>query len=251
MKVTNNKFDVIILSLAVNDETYKTTSNCIDSYINTADELINNIFVIETNSNFDMSYSNKKTKIIKPNKQFNYNEFFNIGLNLCTSEYIIGPNNDLTIEPGCMQTIYNEFETNEKISSISPIDRNWHRHKKMYLPSDNKLYYGYEVSLHMFGCLFACRRSIFRQIGLLDEKFYFFYQDNDYVMSLERCGLLHGVHTGARIKHCSGHSDKFAEDRLKYTPKNMHVQEKLFKEKWLTQEPFKSGGFSKYKIYNF
>jgi GT2 family glycosyltransferase len=251
MQPTNNKFDVIILSLAIDDGTYKTTSNCIDSYINTADELINNIFVIETNSNFNKDYNSKKVKIIKPNKQFNYNEFYNIGLNQCTSEYIIGPNNDLIIEPGCMQVIHKEFEANKEISSISPIDRNWHRHKKMYLPSENKLYYGYEVSLHMFGCLFACRRNVFNQIGLLDEKFYFFYQDNDYAMSLERCGLLHGVHTGAKIKHCSGHSNKFAEDRLKYTSKNMFDQEKLFKEKWFNQEPFKSGGFLKFKTYNF
>ena len=164
------------------------------------------------------------------------------------AEFVIGPNNDLVIQPNCIQTLLKEFQTNSGISSISPIDRNWHRHTKMYLPLDNKLYYGYEVSLHMFGCIFACRRSVFSKIGFLDEKFYFFYQDNDYAMSLERCELLHGVHTGALVKHQSGNSNKNAEDRLKYTPKNMNEQGDLLASKW-SSEPFISGGFRRFKEY--
>lgn len=248
MSGINNKFDIIILSLVVDEESFNTTKACVDSYINTADALINKIFVVETNTNFDADYLQPKVEVIKPGKQFNYNEFYNIALSECRAEFVMGPNNDLVIQPNCIQALLKEFQTNNKISSISPIDRNWHRHTKMYLPSDNKLYYGYEVSLHMFGCIFACRRSVFQQIGFLDEKFYFFYQDNDYAMSLERCGLLHGVHTGALVKHQSGNSNKNAEDRLKYTPKNMNEQGDLLANKW-SSEPFISGGFKKFKEY--
>lgn len=248
MSDINNKFDVIILSLAVDEESFNTTKSCIDSYINTADELINKIFVVETNAEFNLDYNQQKVEVIKPGKCFNYNEFYNIALSKCKAEFVIGPNNDLTIQPNCIQNLLKQFQTNNKISSISPIDRNWHRHTKMYLPLDNKLYYGYEVSLHMFGCIFACRRSVFQQIGFLDEKFYFFYQDNDYAMSLERCNLLHGVYTGAQVKHQSGNSNKNAEDRLKYTPKNMNEQGDLLASKW-SSEPFSSGGFKKFKEY--
>jgi GT2 family glycosyltransferase len=246
MSTLDNKFDVIILSLAVDNDSFNTTKTCIDSYIDTADDIINKVFVIETNINFNSDYKQQKVTVVKPNKPFNYNQFYNIGLNLCESEYVVGPNNDLIIQPNCLQTLLKEFQTNKEISSISPIDREWHRHTKMYLPTENKLYYGYEVSLHMFGCMFACRKSVFDKIGVLDERFYFFYQDNDYVMSLERCGLLHGVHTGAKIKHQSGHSNKYAEERLKYTPKNMNEQGDILANKWFKEEPFKSGGFKKF-----
>lgn len=246
--INKNKFDVIILSLAVDEPTFNTTKSCVDSYIETADDLINKIFVIETNAKFDRSYEQSKVTLIKPNEQFNYNKFFNIALSNCTAEYIIGPNNDLLMQPDCLQTLLKEFQTNKHIDSISPIDREWHRHTKMYLPSENKLYYGYEVSLHMFGCIFSCRREVFNKIGYLDESFYFFYQDNDYAMSLERCGLLHGVHTAARVKHQSGHSNKYAEDRLKYTPKNMNEQGQLLADKW-NNEPYKSGGYKQFKPY--
>ena len=177
MSRPNNKFDVIILSLVKDEHTFNTTKRCIESYVDTADELINNIFVVETNYNFDKDYNQRKVKIIKPNERFNYNKFYNIALAQCESEFIIGPNNDLIIQPNCLQTILTEFQTNSDVSSISPIDRNWHRHTPMYFPSENKLYYGYEVSLHVFGCIFACRRKIFEKIGYLDESFYFFYQD--------------------------------------------------------------------------
>jgi len=241
-------FDVIILSLALDDESFAITKKCVDSYIDTADDLINKIFVVETNTEFNRDYNQPKVEVIKPGKRFNYNEFYNIALSKCKSEFVIGPNNDLVIQPNCLQTLLKEFHNNNNISSISPIDRNWHRHTKMYLPLDNKIYYGYEVSLHMFGCIFACRRSVFKDIGFLDEKFYFFYQDNDYAMSLERCGLLHGVHTGALVKHQSGNSNKIAEDRLKYTPKNMNEQGDILATKW-SSEPFVSGGYKKFKNY--
>jgi GT2 family glycosyltransferase len=244
-----NKFDVIVLSLAVDERSFLTTKNCIESYISTADDLINKIYVVETNKNFDRDYQQKKVEVIKPNKQFNYNEFYNIALERCTAEFVIGPNNDLIILPNCIQTLLKEFQLNTQIDSISPIDRQWHRHTKLYFPSENKLYYGNEVSLHMFGCIFACRRNIFNKIGFLDERFYFFYQDNDYIMSLVRCKLLHGIHTGAMVKHQSGHSNVYAEDRLKYTPANMDEQGKLFLNKWYDTEPFKSGSFKQFKEY--
>ena len=243
-----NKFDVIVLSLVVDDETFTKTKQCVDSYIATADEIVENVFVVETNPSFNESYGHSKVNVIKPNEEFNYNKFYNIALDKCKSEFVIGPNNDLIIHENCLQTMLSEFNKNPDISSISPIDRQWHRHTKMYLPSENKLYYGTDVSLHMFGCMFACRRSNFNKIGYLDEAFYFFYQDNDYIMSLSRCGLLHGVHTGAKISHQSGGSNKHASDRCKYVPKNMNEQGDILAKKW-NQEPFKSGGYKQFKSY--
>jgi len=246
--MNSKRIDVIILSLAVDEDSFQTTKNCIDSYINTADELINKIYVVETNKDFNKSYNQPKVELIIPNEKFNYNRFYNFALKRCTAEFIIGPNNDLLIHDNCIQNIIREFDTNPNIHSISPVDRSWHRHTRVFLPSEDKLYYGTEVSLHMFGCIFCCRRSVFEKIGYLDETFYFFYQDNDYIMSLERCELLHGVHTGARVSHQSGHSNKYAEERLKYTPKNMNDQGNLLANKW-NKEPFISGGYKQFMPY--
>jgi glycosyltransferase involved in cell wall biosynthesis len=244
-----SKIDVIILSLAIEEKGFNTTKKCIDSYIETADKLIGNIFVIETNKNFNKDYNQPKVKVIIPPFEFNYNQFYNIGLSMCRSEYVIGPNNDLIIQENCIQNIVKEFENNSVISSISPIDRDWHRHTKLYFPNDNKLYYGYETSLHLFGCIFAVRRKVFETIGYLDERFFFFYQDNDYSMCLERNNIIHGVLTSARVKHKIGGTSEHGSARTEYTPHNMNTQGDLLGQKWNNEEPFKSGGFKKFKEY--
>lgn len=244
----NNKTDVIILSLVKDPESFAVTKRCIKSYLEDGTDVIDKIFVVETNPDFNESYGMDKVEIIKPGKEFNYNEFYNIGLERCKNEFVAGPNNDIVLYGGCLQRIIREFNENENIHSISPVDRNWHRHDYMYLPNHDKLYYGYNVSLHMFGCMFCCRRSVFETIGYLDETFYFFYQDNDYVMCLERCGLHHGVHTGATITHQPGRTDRIADTKFKYLPENMHSQGELLHRKW-GAEPFKSGGYKKFKEY--
>ncbi len=240
------KFDIIILSLVRDEESYKRTVQCIDSYRDTADDIINKVIVVETNPDFENYYNYNKLKLIKPNKEFNYNGFINIALDECEAEYVFGPNNDLIIHQGCLQRIKKEFEQNENIHSISPIDRNWHRHTEMFLPDEDKLYYGYDVSLHMFGCAWAARRSVFEKIGYLDEDFYFFYQDNDYVECLRATGLRHGVLTGARVSHGSGSSNNIAEPKFRYTPQNMHDQGQIYHRKWDSGIPFKK--FKEYKL---
>lgn len=244
-----NKVDVIVLSLVLDEASYNMTKDCVDSYINTANELINNIYVIETNVNFNQSYNNSKVQVIKPNEEFCYNRFFNIALEKCEAEFVMGPNNDLVVHKNCIQTLVQEFNNNKNIHSICPVDRQWHKHTKMYLPTDNKLYYGYDVSLHVFGGVACYRRLAFETIGYLDERFFFFYQDNDYAMCAQRCGLLHGVHTGAQISHRSGGSNRIAKGRYQYTPYNMNTQGDIFANKWFDEEPYKSGGFKKFKEY--
>jgi len=248
-----NKVDVIILSLVNDDKSYNTTKACIDSYINTADELIENIFVIETNKGFNIenNYNQPKVKVIIPPDEFNYNQFYNYGLKLCKAEYVIGPNNDLLIQENCIQNIVKEFETNPDIDSISPIDRDWHRHTTLYFPDDSKLYYGYETSLHLFGCVFAAKRKkVFETIGYLDERFFFFYQDNDYSMCLERTGLRHGALTSARVKHKVGGTSAHGAERTEYTAQNMNIQGDILGNKWNQEKPYCTGGFKKFREYN-
>ena len=243
-----SKVDVIILSLANDETSFQTTKRCVDSYLSTANDLIKSIFVIESCKTFNKSYGNDKVQVIIPQREFNYNEFYNIGLSHCTAKYVMGPNNDLIIQENCIQNIIKEFETNPNIDSICPIDRDWHRHTKLYLPDDNKLYYGWEVSLHMFGCIFCAKRSVFEKIGYLDEQFFFFYQDNDYVYSLRANNLLQGVLTSARVKHKTGVTSAKGPARCEYTPENMNTQGNILGRKW-NSEPFKSGGYIPYKQY--
>ena len=246
----NNKVDVIILSLVVDGQSFSTTKRCIESYLDTAEQSIDKIYVVESCKQFIGDYKHPKVEVIIPQEEFGYNRFYNIALERCKSEFVMGPNNDLEVHPGCVDTLIHAFNTNPTIQSLCPIDRKWHRHTEMYLPNNNKIYHGYDVSLHMFGGVFCCRRSVFKKIGYLDERLYFFFQDNDYAMCLQRNNLLHGVHTGARISHQSGGSNRIAPEKFQYKPENMNKQGDIFANKWFKEEPFASGGFKKFKDYN-
>jgi hypothetical protein len=245
MKTLENSLDVIILSLAKDDASFATTKRCVDSYLATSNYYINKIFVVESFKNFDRSYNNVKVEVIIPKQNFNYNEFYNIALRRCTAEFVMGPNNDLIIQENCIKNILEEFRKTEDIHSISPIDRKWHRHTIQYFPNEAKLYRGWETSLQMFGCVFCCRRSVFDVIGFLDERFFFFYQDNDYVYSLQRCGLNHGLLTSARVVHKVGTSSPEGDERCRYTPHNMNSQGDILGKKW-NSKFFKDGGYKKF-----
>lgn len=246
------KIDVIILSLVVDFESFQTTKNCIDSYINTGNKLINKIFVIETNKQFDtlgLSYNQPKVSVIIPDeKEFNYNRYFNIGLKHCTSQYVMGPNNDVIIEPNCIQNLISAFKQNPDVDSLSPVDRSWHMHSYDNFPSDNGLYIGYDISQHVMGsCLIINREKVFSTIGYLDERFFFYYQDNDYACCLRANNILHGLVTNAHFKHAISSSKSKCSD-YKFLPYSMIDQQQIFTDKWLNP-PYSLGQYVPFKQF--
>jgi GT2 family glycosyltransferase len=245
-----SKVDVIILSLASTSDLFNKTKRCVESYLKQGGELINKVYVVESYKQFKGSYNSDKVEVIIPDEEFNYNRFYNIALSKCTAEYVMGPNNDVIVQPGCINKLVAILNNNPNIHSLSPVDRK-NTIKQTYnnLPGDDNLYCGYHVALHILGCCFICRRNVFSKIGYLDEQFYFFYQDNDYAMCLERNHLIHGVYTGAHILHESGSTNNDAPVKFKYLPDNMNKQGEIFHNKWFQTEPFKSGGFKSFKKY--
>lgn len=243
-------FDIIILSYAQNSDAAQVTQNCIKSYLKNSDELINNIFVIESEKSIQDSV-NGKVHTIVPKEDFNYNRFLNIGLEKCSSEFVIFSNNDIIVLENCLQTIKKAYQEDPELMGVCPIDRNWHRHSKLFFPTDDKLYYGYETTLHMFGCCITLRRKVFNTIGYLDERFFFFYQDNDVAECLRTNGLKHALHTGARVIHKEKPTPIKEGSKFSYTPQNMHDQGEIFKDKW-NNPPYNTGkkGFKPFKKYN-
>jgi hypothetical protein len=153
-------FDIIILSYAQNAKAAEITQRCVNSYLKTAGELINKIFVIESEKSITNSVEGKVHTIVPP-EDFNYNKFLNIGLELCESEFVIFSNNDIVVLENCLQKIKQAYDLDPTLMGICPTDRNWHRHSKLFFPSDDRLYYGYETTLHMFGCCITLRRTVF------------------------------------------------------------------------------------------
>jgi len=240
--------NIVILSLVTDSDSFETTFNCVESYAKS--ELVTKIIVVESNKSFNnlgFKYNNK-VQLIIPQEEFNYNRFLNIGKSNCTSDFIVFSNNDLVVEDDCIQQLYSQLLADDQLMSVCPIDRNWHRHTKTYLPTNNKLYTGYVSALHMFGCCYMLKKTIFDIIGDFDERFFFFYQDDDLATSLKRNNIKHGVLTSAKIKHkISKKPQPDGGEKFRYTNHNMVSQGDIYMGKWSKEEPFKSGGYSKFK----
>lgn len=225
--------DVVILSLVTDQNSYETTKNCVLSFRKSP--LIDKIFVIESNKKDGYLYPiyAEKTITVIPQEEFNYNRFLNIGKSHCTSEYIVFSNNDLIVEDNCIENLSKALDNDAELMSICPIDRNWHRHSEMYFPSDNKVYTGYFTAMHMFGCIYMMKREVFDTIGDFDERFYFFYQDNDLATTLNHFKKKHGILTSAHVKHkISKYPQPDGGEKYRYTQKNMEEQGKILGEKW-------------------
>jgi len=210
---------VIILSNTANAGYYKMLEECVNS-IGSVD-----IIIVETNfklKNKDIPLQSR-AKFIFPEESFNYNRFLNIGISYVESDNFIISNNDVIYEPGSVE------EINKRLSeydSVSPVDLFNHYQINTLDPCVE----GYEIEKHINGFCIGMTKKTYETIGKFDEKFKFWYQDNDYANLLKENNLKHALLRDAKIKHL-GHRSHILLGEEQY---NMtHGLETTYKEKWL------------------
>jgi GT2 family glycosyltransferase len=221
--------DVIILSYAKSEALKQITEQAVASLVNSesTSRILFNIIVIESNySLFPFNYEGTKT--VYPNEKFGYHKYMNIGIKLTQNPYICICNNDLLFHPNWATEILNAFDRNPDISSASPICSIHHPLNGIDINSG--LYIGYEVRKELTGwCLFF-KRSILEKTGLLDEKFTFWYADNDYAATIEKHNIKHALVTTSIVDHLESKTLKTFEldEQMKMTTKERFY----FEYKW-------------------
>lgn len=220
---------VIILSKTISDIVFKTTMNCINS-LQESEEFKNNdleILLIESNRNYleEFSYP-ENVKVILPEEDFGFHKFLNKGIKVAKNKFIALCNNDLIFHKNWFSEIKKVAKQREDILSFSPIDPRKELHK-FKEPFEE----GYKVSQHIKGWCLVCRKELFNKLGLLDERFKFFYSDNDYALSLIFFNIKHALVTSSHIEHLHRINSKEAKSKndtffneevnLKNTPKEL------------------------------
>lgn len=221
--------DVIMLTNTANDDILKMTYDCIKS-LNESESFVKfNIFLIESNKDFDIcrfhEFAFRNVFVIRPLEEFNYNKFINIGLFNCKSEYIVVANNDLIFQKGWALNIINEFRKDKDLMSACPKEPNHHNWAK-----ENKLYYGYTVRSELVGWCIFMRRTILDIIGKFDEQFEFFYQDDDYSQTLQKYNLKHALISNSLVNHLFNKSHSLlSEEQHNYYSRELKIK---FENKW-------------------
>lgn len=185
---------IIILSYTKDIAYYNMLKKCIVS-IGTGYDII----VVETNSKLKNKNINLPCRFIFPDEEFNYNRFLNIGFsNLRNRGKVIISNNDVVYASGCINRLFTALDTYD---SVSPTD------KERELTIE-----GNTVGKEVRGWCIGMNYSVYEKMGQWDEKFSFWYQDNDYCNFLNKRNLKHALIGDAIAYHKTAVSHTLLKD---------------------------------------
>lgn len=202
------KLSIIILSNTINNAIYEMTKNCIQTLVMSESENLNlnlEIILIESNKHYkklEFNFSDI-VKIIIPVEEFNFNRFLNIGIDYATGDYIALCNNDLIFSKNWFTEMMKIKDSNPEIMSFSPYDQKSNRTSKEIIAA-NDFVLGYEIQKQLTGWCFVVNNQVFKKIGALDERFNFYYADNDYAMCLRKYNIKHALVTKSVVVHLGG-----------------------------------------------
>ena len=224
--------DVVFLSWAKDDILHHIMRKALQSLSTSERDVKFHVYVVESNKevNYDEFSSSFATcKTLHPDVPFGYHRYMNIGVREGSSPYVVLCNSDVLFHPNWASAILQVMKTQSKYLSASPRSMP----KSGSFLSDAKPVEGYAIRKELAGwCIFQ-QRKIYDILGQLDERFIFWYADNDYAEELKQHKLPHCLVPTSRVDHhhttigrtgASLHVNQFEE----YT-KN---QQAVFVDKW-------------------
>lgn len=218
------KLNAIFLSRTSSQEIYKMTMDCINSLVSSEKNNCNvtiKYILIESNKDYyneGYHYPDFVTVII-PEQAFNFHLFLNIGIRSDSADYYALCNNDIIFEPDWFSEILRVADKNPKINSFSPIDYDSTKLSADEQRSPKSYFLGYESGRHVSGWCIVLRHELLNIIGMLDEKFDFYYADDDYGMTLRHYNQYHAIVLQSRAKHLEGVVTVSKENESKKAPK--------------------------------
>jgi len=215
------KIDVIILSNMANIEYYKLLEECINSIKN--NDINTNIIVVETNNKL----KNKDIPLVGvdfifPDEPFNYNKYINIGLARTKESIVLISNNDIIYNKSCIDTLCDSLN---QYDSVSPLDKNNERHNTI-----TETIEGDNVGMHVTGYSICLKRKVLDAIGQFDERFKFWFQDNDYCELLRKHNFKHALIHNAVCFHYGEKSHRLLSPDVRY--EYTMGLESILNEKW-------------------
>ena len=200
--VKNSKIAIII----VNWKQYQLTKLCLYSlqkikYDNYQIILIDN----ESNPKELKKIKNQFDKIITfPNqKNLGFTGANNIGIEYAIKnefKYVMLINNDTEVEKNFINPLIEVLEKNQNFGAAQPLILNYYNRNKVWSAGGflNK-FFGYSYVIKspegikknidwITGCCFFLRTDVIKKIGLLDEKFFAYYEDVDWSIRIKNAG---------------------------------------------------------------
>lgn len=227
--------DVVILSFAKNAELRAMTETCLNTLLasESPDEVIFDVIVVESNHNA-AKYTQTGVRTLYLPGPFNYHQYMNEGIKRTSGAFVAICNNDLYFHTHWASGLLRAFADDPQLISASPACSLHHPNNGFALNSG--IYPGYRVLKEISGWCLVFRRSMLETTGMLDERFYFWYADDDYARTLEKYSLKHALVTSSIVDHLESKTLKtHSSVRQRLMTK---LAKYVFEEKWSNRSKF-------------
>lgn len=181
------KVDVVILSAIKTRDLTIQSIQSIQTLKASEVDIEFNIVVIEES---DFEY--EEVTNLKIEEEFNYNRFMNLGAATSDADYIVFCNNDLIFHEGW-------FTEMLKYDYDCMAPRSMRDFRQWGYTED--VVTGFSVGSIFSGWCFVLKRTIWEQIGGLDEDFKFWYADNATIEQLRAIGVVPNLITKSYVEH--------------------------------------------------
>ncbi len=196
------KLSTVILAKTSSSDLFQMTLNAIESLRDSEIEIEHEIIIVESNSNYrhEGFAFPQDIKVILPNEKFNFHKFLNYGIQRATGDFIALCNNDVIFYPNWFTEIDKVAQSNPQILSFSPSDD--------LSSKETGFEIGYKVMTHIKGWCLVVKKDVFKTIKELDERFDFYFADNDYALTLIQYNIQHALVVASKVEHLAKRSTK-------------------------------------------
>ena len=230
------KFDITVIIVSFNTKSF--TVNCIRSIEGEGSSLVKEIIVVDNGStdgsmeaikNLKLKANNLKLLIIDNKSNFGFAKANNQGLNIAKGEYILFLNSDTQVKPGSIGKLVAFAKKEETAGVVGPKllnpngtiqasgcrDKNIILTVKQYWVNSDKLLD--ELSppppfpapfLDFVMAAFLITPKAKQKVGLLDERYFMYFEDFDYCKRVREMGLKVFYYPAAQVIHHHGESGK-------------------------------------------
>lgn len=225
----------IILSKTSSVELYGHTTRTIMTLANSLVSDNFKIVIVETNfdhqrEGFIYPTLDDRVYMVYPETDFNYNLYLNYGLeNLGEKfDWYIVSNNDVVYHPKWWKRMMQFSKNHPEFGSLSPYEPNWHPKRGIYPGFNFKE--GYRPAFEITGWCLAIKKSTIDICDLFDPDFEYWYQDNDYALTLQKFNVKHALVEKSRVYHTISASLEEIEAQKKYHMTDGQIE--VLKRKW-------------------
>lgn len=209
--------DYIISAVIVSYNDYDALNNC----INSIDEQVNNIIVVDNSTNGKEFFSDKKVTHINNQTNIGLAKALNMGINKALdigSDWVLLLDQDSVVDKGMIKNMlisYDESNDKKSIAEIVPTiyDNNLNKYipsllynkfsiKKIFTPDEDS-FVDFQITS---GSLI--KRDVLENIGLMDDTLFIDYIDFDFCFRVKKQGYKILLSSKALLNHSLGEKNK-------------------------------------------